>query len=203
MERFIYRKQSIQPFYVFARQHFAFFHDDGLSISHAGSGYANPDADLVPMGPPYVRIPLLRLQFLRDVSIGELPLNIIFEAKRLGHIDQNAGYAAADMGQYQRDINSLNAKMTLENQCLTLQLRVVASAVNPQSAHGKLTERDLLSLELAYMLGIPWKDVPEVLNMDERTRRTFAKRCDASAISEQQQANLSMQPTGRERPAAD
>jgi hypothetical protein len=172
VERFFFPQHTDRPLYVFAKKHMVRFNDESVSICGVYHGYDNPNAN-APLGaPPHVFIRALPpLAYLRELSVGSaLPLSLKLSGENLGSVEKNIGYGAADDGAYLRTIQRIEMCMKRSQSHLAVALRVEATAVNPQTARSPLSDLDSKPLELVFDIDIPYDSVPEVFNMDERTR---------------------------------
>jgi hypothetical protein len=182
MERFENRHGNI--WYIFDRKLTARLEEDYLYLQDVKENFRenkiDPDAPL--RTGPSMYIPLLPAAVVRRYALWRaLPLSITLKGAEVGYSIANSGYAAADMGPGRRRLREVACTFRFAEQALSIELDMTFCATDPESLNYGLQGADKAEWFKRVQIAIPVVDVPEVLNMDEKSRRLFARNCGTRA----------------------
>ena len=184
MERFENKYGKV--WYIFDRKLTALFEDDYLYLQEVEENYRenkiDPDAPRRKGASMY--IPLLPAAVVRRYALWKaLPLSITLKGTEVGYSIANSGYASADLGMGRRRLREAVCAFSSAGQALVIELDMAFCATDPESLNYGLREADKTEVFKRVQIAIPFADVPEVLNMDEKSRRLFARNCGTPAAS--------------------
>lgn len=127
---------------------------------------------------PTVTIKTLPLDFLKSCVLIRLPFKVVLEGGDLGTYSGNSGYAAADMGAYERSIFRIQLFLEIRNSLLRIRLSFAATPVFSSTTHNSnLGDKDKTDLCNLYSFNIPVDSVPDVFELSELEKRQFVKLC--------------------------
>ena len=176
MERFIWERQSVRPFYVFEGKYIVSFWDDGIKISHASKKYDVEIPGVSPLSSPHVYPTTFSLETYRTLVLNQrLPINIEMESENLGQVKLTSGYSEADLGAYSRSIIKQSFSLKLSKEHLTFIFYLMTTPVDPDSVHATLSENDKKAQEFNFEFPFPVDIVPEILNLTIRECEEFKK----------------------------
>lgn len=182
MERFENKHGRI--WYIFDRKLTALFEDDYLYLQDVEENFRENkiDPDAPRRTGPSMYIPLLPAAVVRRYALWKaLPLSITFKGTEVGYSIANSGYASADLGMGRRRLREVACTFSFAGQALSIDLDMTFCATDPESLNYGLREADKTEVFKRVHIAIPFVDVPEVLNMDEKSRRLFARNCGTRA----------------------
>lgn len=178
MERFENKYGKV--WYIFDRKLTALFEDDYLYLQDVEENFRENKID--PESPrrtgPSMYIPLLPAAVVRRYALWKgLPLSITLKGTEVGYSIANSGYASADLGMGRRRLREVVCTFSLVGQALSIELDMTFCATDPESLNYGLSGADKTEVFKRVQIALPFADVPEVLNMDERSRRLFVRNC--------------------------
>jgi len=177
MERFENKYGNI--WYIFESKFNAIFDDNYLFIRKVHKDFKNNklDSGAPNWVGPDIFIYLLPVSIIRHFSIrGHLPISASLEGEEVGYSNSNFGYEAADRGLGQRPIKKVICTFGATDYGFCLNLIILAGPIDEKTLDCQRNREETKDITDTFKIEIPFNDVPEVLNMDERTRRLFRRR---------------------------
>jgi hypothetical protein len=167
------------PAYVFNENTAIDFRLDRVEIRSVSKGYKAPGAvweDGMVTDGPYVEIGVLNCPVLHGLCMAKnYPVRVSMSGGRLGYVNEQSGYAAADLGMMQRSITALELEVNSNNMVFSFELSLDTSKMLPESCNYPTLKEHMQPLNLRYAFRIPLDCAAAMLRMDEAEKAAFAK----------------------------